>query len=186
MPSPLSSQTFPPPTNNKSPRGLPISKPPYVTSHIVYQPRSLPPQHLPPPRRGHPYHSHLPAPPHQKRAWSRPVQHPHLPQPRLTTLNTSYLSTTPGLASRSPTPKNMPGCSPTATRPVNTGEARITCPHSPLATSAQTTTSPSPTRKLHPGQARAARAKGKLVSLPPPKKLRVRWPLPLKRGHPPS
>jgi len=37
--------------NNKSPRGSPISKPPDATCHIVCQPQSLPPQHLPPPQQ---------------------------------------------------------------------------------------------------------------------------------------
>jgi len=112
------------------------------------------------------------------------VYHPHLPQPRLMTENPSYLSMTRGLARLLATPKSMPGSTPTATRPVNTGGVRKTCPLSPLATSTQTTNPAPPTRKLLPGQARAARAKAKVASPPLPNKLRVRWPLQLKRGHP--
>ena len=114
------------------------------------------------------------------------MHHPHLPQPRLMTQNTSYLSTIRDLASRSATPKNIPGSTPTATRPVNTGEVHMTCPRSPQATSTQTRNPPPPTRKLLPGQARAARAKARSASPPPPDKLRVRWPLRLKRDPSPS
>ena len=72
MTSPLSSQTSPPPMNHNSPRGSPISKPPYVTWHIVCQPQSLPPQCPPPPHRGHLYPTLLPPPPPQR----APLPHP--------------------------------------------------------------------------------------------------------------
>jgi len=47
MTSPLSSQTSHTLKNNHPLRGSPISKHPYVTCHIVCQPRSLPPRHRP-------------------------------------------------------------------------------------------------------------------------------------------
>jgi len=43
MTSPPNSRTSPTPKNNKPLRGSPISKHPYVTRHIVCQPRPLPP-----------------------------------------------------------------------------------------------------------------------------------------------
>ena len=114
------------------------------------------------------------------------MHHPHLPQPRLKTLNTSHLSTIRGLARGSGTPRSTPGSIQTHTRPGNSGRGGTTSTPSPQATSTLTSTPPPPMRKLPPAQAGAARAKAKLGSLLPPNKLRVRRPLLLKRGRPPS
>jgi len=172
--------------NNKPPRGSPISKPPYMTCHIVCQPRSLPPLHWPPPHRGHPSPTQLLAPSHQGRAKKERVHRPHAPQPPLTTLNTSYHSTIQDLARRSATPRNTPSSIQTHTRPGNSGRERTTLTPSPHATCILTHTPPPLTRKLPPAQARAARARAKLGSPLPPNLLRVRRPLLLKRGLPPS
>jgi len=112
------------------------------------------------------------------------VHHPHLTQPQLKTLNTSYHSTIRGLARRSGTPRSTPGSISTLTRPGNSGRGGTTSTLSPQATSTLTSTPPPPMRKLPPAQARAARAKAKLGNLLPPNKLRVRRPLLLKRGRP--
>ena len=63
MTSPLNSRTSPTHKTNKPLRGLPISKHPYVTCHIVCQPLSLPPWLRPPPHREKPNHPQLPVPP---------------------------------------------------------------------------------------------------------------------------
>jgi len=185
MTSPLNSQTSPTHKNNLPLRGSPISKHPYVTCHIVCQPPSLPPWLSPPPHRGKPNTPQLPAPPLQGKEKKGPVHHPHLPQPRLSTLNTSYLSTIRGLARRSETPRSTPGCIPTPMKPLNSGRGGMTSTPSHQATSTVTSTPPPPMRKLPPAQVRAARAKAKLGSLLPPNKCRVRSPLLLKRGLPP-
>jgi len=125
------------------------------------------------------------APPLQGKEKRGPVLHPHLLQPRLTTLNTSYHSTIRGLARRSVTPRSTPGSTHTRMKPGNTGGGHMTWPPSPQATSTLTSTPPALTRKLPPARARAARAKAKLGSLLPPNLLRVRPPLLLKRGRPP-
>jgi len=57
----------------------------------------------PPPHKENPNLLPLPAPPLQGREKKGLVHHPHLPQPRLTPLNTSYHSTIRGLARRSVT-----------------------------------------------------------------------------------
>ena len=181
-----SSQTSPTPRINKPHRGSPISRHPYATCHIVCQPLSLPPRHLPPPHRKDPSPlPQLPAPPLQGRVKKGPKHHPHLPQPRLMTLNTSYLSTIRDLARRSATPRSTPGSTQTHTKPGNSGEGHTTWPPSPQATSTPTSTPSPPTRKLPPARARAARARTKRGSLLPPNLLRVRRPLRLKRGLPP-
>jgi len=56
------SPTFPPPKKYNALRGSPISKPPYVTCHIVCQPLS-PPPHRKPHHTGHPCQYPLPPPP---------------------------------------------------------------------------------------------------------------------------
>jgi len=185
MTSPPNSQTSPTPKTNKLLRESPISKHPYVTCHILCQPRPLSPLLRLPPRRGGPSLPQLPAPPPRGREKRRPERHPHLPQPRLTTLNTSYHSTIRDLARRSVTPRSTPGSIPTHTRPGSFGREGMTLTPSPQATYTLTPTPPPPMRKLPPARARAARAKAKLGSLLPPNKLRVRRPLPLKRGRPP-
>jgi len=184
MTSPLNSRTSPPHKNKLPLRGSPISKHPYVTSHIVCQPRSLPPWLRPPPHQEIPNLPQLPALSLRGKEKKGPVHHPHLPQPRLKTLNTSYHSTIRGLARRSVTLKSKPGCTPTHTRPANSGREGTTSTPSHQATSTPTSTPPPPTRKLPPAQVRAARAKAKLGSLLPPNKSRVRSPLVLKRGLP--
>jgi len=171
MTSPPNSQISVKPKNNKPPRGSPISKHPFVTCHIVCQPRPLPPLHKPPLYKGCPIPSHLPASPPRGRVRRRPEQHQHLPQPRLTTLNTSYHSTIPGSARRSVTPKSTPGSTPTHTRPGSSRRDGTTLTPSPQATCTLTSTPPPPMRKLSPAQAQAARAKAKLGSLLPPNKL---------------
>ena len=184
--SPLNSRTFPLPKKSKPLPGLPISKPPYVTCHIECQPRSLPPLLLPPPQRGHPNHSHLPAPPHPRRAKKVPVLHPHLPQLQLTTVNTSYHPTIPGLARHSATPRSTPNSTQTPTKPAGSGRAGTTLTPSHQATCTLTST-PSPSmRKLPPAQVRVARAKAKLGSLLPPNLLQAQRSLLLKKGLPPS
>jgi len=140
----------------------------------------------PPPQKNHSPPPELPAPPLPGRAKKGPRHLPHLPQPRLTTPNTSYHSTIRGLARPSATPRSTPGSILTHTRPGNSGRGGTTLAPSPLATSTLTSTPPPPMRKLHLAQARAARAKAKLGSLFPPNLLRVRRPLLLKRGRPPS
>jgi len=60
MTSPPNSRTSSTPKNNKLPRGSPISKHPYVTCHIVCQPRPLPPC---PPGSGPPPTEKAPTPP---------------------------------------------------------------------------------------------------------------------------
>jgi len=72
MTSPLSSQTSPTHKNNQPLRGSPFSKHPYVTCHIVCQPRSLPPWLRPPPHREIPNPSHLPALPVKERKGKGP------------------------------------------------------------------------------------------------------------------
>jgi len=185
MTSPLNSRTSPTPKNNKPLRGLLISKDPYVTCHIMCQPRSMPPQHRPPPHNEIPNLLQLPPPPLHGKGKKGPVHHPRLPQPRLKTLNTSYHSTIRGLARHSGTPRSTPGSIPTHTRPGNSGREATTLTPSPQATSIETPTPTPPKRKQPPAQPRAARAKAKLGSLLPPNKLRVRRPLLLKRGRPP-
>ena len=69
---------------------------------------NLPPKRWPHPYKGRPNPAQLRAPHLRRRAKKRPVHHPHLPQPRLTTLNTSYHSTIRGLARRSVTPRSTP------------------------------------------------------------------------------
>jgi len=184
MTSPLSSRTSPTPKNNSPFRGSPISKHPYATCHIVCQPQPLPHLHCPPHKES-PHHPQLPAPPPRKRVKKGPGSHPHLPQPRLRTLNTSYHSTIRDLARRSVTPRSTQGSIPTRTKPGNSGREDTTLTPSPQATSTPTSTPPPPMRKLPLAQARAARAKAELGSLLPPSKSRVRWPLLLKRGLPP-
>jgi len=184
MTSPPNSQTSPTPKNNRPLRGSPISKHPYGTCHIGCQPLSTPPRHLPPPHKEDPSPpSQLPAPPLQGRVMKGPKHHPDLPQPRLTTLNTSYHSTIRGLARRSVTPRSTPSSIPTHTKPGNSGRGGTTSTPSPQATSTLTFTPPPPMRKLPLAQARAARAKAKLGSLLPLNLLRVRRPLLLKRGR---
>jgi len=185
MTSPPNSQTSPTPKTNKPPRGSPIPKHPYLTCHIVCQPRSLPPQLRLPPLRVCPTLPQLPAPPPRGRENRRPEHHPHLPQPRLMILNTSYHSTIGGLATRSATLRSTPSSIPTHTRPGSSGREGMTLTPSPQDTYTLTPTPPPPMRKLHPAQARAARAKTKLGSLLLPNKLRVRRSLLLKRGRPP-
>jgi len=185
MTSPPNWRTSPTPKKNKPLRGSPISKHPYVTCHIVCQPRSVPPQHRPHPREKTPNHLQLPAPPLHGKGKKGPVHNPHLLQPRLKTLHTSYHSTIRGLARRAGTPKSTPGSIPTHTRPGNSRRGGMTSTPSPQATSILTSTPPPPMRKLPPAQARAAWAKAKLGNLLPPNKLRVRRPLLLKRGRPP-
>jgi len=182
MTSPLSSQTSPTPKNNKPLQGSPISKHPFATCHIVCQPQPL---HRPPLRKEHPNPLQLPAPPPREKGRNGPVRNPHLPQPRLTTLNTSYLSTIRDMERPSVTPRSMPSSIPTHTRPGNSGRGGTTSTPSPQATSTRMFTPPPRTRKLPPAQARAARAKAKLGSLLPPNKSRARSPLLLKRGLPP-
>jgi len=187
MTSPPNSQTSPTLKNNKPLWGLPISRHPYATCHIVCQPLSPPPRHLPPPHKEDPSPpSQLPPPPLQGRVKKGPKYHPHPPQPRLTTLNTSYLSTIRGLARRSVTPRSTPSSILTHTRPGNSGRGGTTSTPSPQATSTLTSTPPPSMHKLPLAQARAARAKAKLGSLLPLNLLRVRRPLLLKRGRPPS
>jgi len=157
-----------------------------VTCHIVCQPRPRPPGLRPPPHQECPSPPQLPAPPLQGKEKKGPVQHPHPLQPRLKTLNTSYHSTTRGLARRSETPKSTPGFTPTHTRPANSGKEGTTSTPSSQATSTPTSIPPPLTRKLPPAQVRVARAKAKLGNLLPPNKSRVRSPLLLKRGLPPS
>ena len=147
------------------------------------QPPTLPPQHRPHPRRGGPNTPQLLAPLLQGREKRRPGHHPDLPQPRLTTLNTSYHSKIRGLARRSVTPRSTPGSTHTLAKAGNTGGGHTTWPLSPQATSTLTYTHPPPMLKLPRAQARAARAKAKLGSLLPPNLLRVRRPLLLKRGR---
>ena len=185
MTSPLNSRTSPPHKNKLPLRGSPISRHPYVTCHIVCQPLSRPQWLRPPPHQESPSPPQLPAPPLQGKEKKGPVQHPHPPQPRLKTLNTSYHSTTRGLARHSKTPKSTPGFTPTHTRPANSGKEGTTSTPSHQATSTPTSIPPPVTRKLPPAQVRAARAKAKLGSLLPPNKSRVRSPLQLKRGLPP-
>jgi len=186
MTSPPNSGTSPTPKNNKPPRGSPISRHPYVTCHIVCQPLSLPPCHRPPPLREIPNPLQLPAPPPRGRGRKEAVHHSHLLQPPLTTLNTSYLSTIRGLARRSGIPKSTPGCIPTLTRPVSSGRRGTTSTPSHQATYTPTSTPPPLRRKLPPAQAREAGARAKLGSPLTPNKSRVRSPLLLKRGLPPS
>jgi len=107
-------------------------------------------------------------PPPRRKAKRGPVHHPHLPQPRLTTLNTSYHFTIRDLARVSVTPRSTPGSTHPRMRPANSGEGHMTCPPSPQATSTLTSAPPPLMRKLPPAQARAARAKAKLGSLLPP------------------
>jgi len=187
MTSPRNSQISPKHMTNQPLPGSLISKHSYVTCHIECQHRSLPPWlRPPPPHKGCPNLPQLPAPPSRGKEKKGPVHHPHPPQPRLKTLNTSYHSTIRGLARRSETPKSMPSCIPTPTRPVNSGRGGTTSTPSHQATCTLTLNSPPLTRKLPPAQVRAARAKAKLGSLPLPNKSRARSPLLLKRGRPPS
>jgi len=151
-------------------------------SHRVYSPDPCPPSTCPPLHIKHPSPIQPPPLPLQGRAKKGPVHHPHLPQPRLTTLNTSYHSTTRDLARRSATPKDTPGSTHTHTKPGNSGEGHTTWPASPQATSTLTSTPPPLTHRLPPAQARAAKAKAKVGSLFPSNLLRVRRPLLLKRG----
>jgi len=139
-----------------------------------------------PPHRECPNPPQLPDPSLQGREKRRHGHHRHLPQPWLTTLNTSYHSTIRGLARGSVTPRNTPGSTHTHKKPGNTGGGHTTWPPSPQATSILTYTPPPPMRKLPPAQSRAARANAKLGSLLPPNLLRVRRPLLLKRGRHPS
>jgi len=185
MTSPRNSLTSPPHKNKLPLRGSPISKHLYVTCHIVCQPRPLPPWLRPPLHRGRPNPLKLPAHLLRGKEKKGPVHHPHLPQPRLKILNTSYLSTIRDLAGRSATPRSTPSSTHTHTKPGSSGKEDTTLTPSPQATSTLTFTPPPLTRKLPPAQARAARAKAKLGSLLPPNKSRVRWPLLLKRGLPP-
>ena len=154
-------------------------------SHRVSAPTPAPLAPAPPPHKEIPNPLQLPAPLLQGKEKKAPVLHPHLPQPRLTTLNTSYLSTLRDLARRSGTPRSTPGSTHTHTKPGNSGKGGTTSTPSPQATSTPTSTPPPPKRKLPRAQARAARAKAKLGSLLPPNLLRVRRPLLLKRGLPP-
>jgi len=176
----------PPPKTKPRPKPWQTSRHLFATCHIVCQPLSLPsPKRRPPPVPPTPLLSHkAQAPP--GRARRRPEHHPHRPPLRLRTLNTLYLSTTPSLARLSVTPRSTLGCTPTATRPVNTGEVHMTCPLSPPATSTLTTNPPPPTLKPPLAPAQAARARKMSASSPPPSKLRARSPLLLKRGLPPS
>jgi len=174
MTSPHNSRTSPTPKNNKPLRGSPISKHPYVTCHIVCRPQLPPPRHLPPHSRDYPNPPQLPAPPPRRKGRKGPEHHPHLPQPRLKTLNTSYHSTIRGLARRLVTPRSTPSSIPTRTKPGSSGKEDTTLTPSPQATSTLTSTPPPPTRKLPPAQVREARAKAKLGSLLPPNKSRVR------------
>jgi len=185
MTSRLNSRTSPPPKNPKPLRRSRISKYPYVTCHIVCQPRSLPPWHRPPLHKGTPNHLQLPAPPLQGREKKGPMYHPHLAHRWLTTLNTTYHSTIRGLARRSVTPRSTPGSTHTHTKLGNTGGGHIMWPPAPQATSTVTSAPPPLTRKLPPAEARAAIAKAKLRSLLPPNLLRVRQRLQLQRGRPP-
>jgi len=102
------------------------------------------------------------------------------------TLNTSSLSTIQDLARRSVTRRSKPGSTHTHTKPGSSGREGTTLTPSAQATSTLTFTPPPPTRKLPLAQARAAKAKAKLGSLLSPNLLRVRRPLLLKRGLPPS
>jgi len=154
-------------------------------SHRVSAPIPAPPALAPPPSENPPPPPQLPAPPPRRKERKGPKHHPHLPQPRLTTQNTSYHSTIRGLARRSVTPRSTPTSTHTHMNPGNTGGGHMTWPPSPQATSTPTSTPPPPTRKLHPAQARAARAKAKLGSILPPNLLRVGRPLLLKTGRPP-
>ena len=72
MTSPLNSQTSPTRKNNQPLRGSPISKHPYVTCHMVCQPRWLPPWLRPPLRRENPNPPQLPAPPFKERKGKGP------------------------------------------------------------------------------------------------------------------
>ena len=139
----------------------------------VSAPTPAPLAPAPPPQRK-PQPPPTAGPPLQEKEKKGPVHHPHLPQPRLTTLNTSYHSMIRGLARRSVTPRSTPGSIPTCTKPGNSGREGMTLTPSPQATSTLTPTPPPLTRKLHPAQDRAARAKAKLGSLLPPNLLRVR------------
>jgi len=138
-----------------------------------------------PPHIKNPNPLQLPAPPLPGREKKGPVRYPHLPPPRLTTLNTSYHSTIRGLARRLVTPRSTPSSTHTHTKPGNPGGGHMTWPPSPQATSTLNATPPPPMRKLLPARARAARARTKLGSLLSPNLLRVRRPLLLKRGRPP-
>jgi len=154
-------------------------------SHRVSAPTPAPLAPAPPPHKEIPNPLQLPAPLLQGKEKKAPVLHPHLPQPRLTTLNTSYHATIRGLARRSVTLRSMPDSSPTPTKPANSGRAGTTLTLSRQDTSTLTMSSHPRTDKLPLAQARAAGAKAKLGSLLPPNVLRVRRPLLLKRGRPP-
>ena len=154
-------------------------------SHRVSAPIPSPLAPAPPPTKKPPTPSNCRPPPSRK-GKERAVHHPHLPQPLLTTLNTSYHSTIRGLAKRSATPRSTPSSIQTHTKPGNSGREGTSLTPSPKATSTLTSTPPPPTRKLPLAQARAARAKAKPGNLHPPNLLRVGRPLLLKRGRPPS
>jgi len=153
-------------------------------SYCVSAPTPAPPALAPPPQRTPQPHPTA-GPPPQRKAKKGPLHHPHLPQPRLTTLNTLYHSTIRDLARGSVTPRSTPSSILTHTKPGNSGREGTTLTPSPQATSTVTFTPPPLTRTLLPAQARAARAKARLRSLLPPNLLPVRRPLLLKRGLPP-
>jgi len=118
------------------------------------------------------------------RGRKRPEHHPHRPPLWLRTLNTSYDSITPSLARLSVTPRSMLGCTPTGTKPENTGEAHMTWPLSLQATYTLTTTPPPPTLKLSLVQARAARTRKKAGKQPSAQQVASAVAPPLKKGPP--
>jgi len=186
MTSPRSWPTSPPLKAKAPPKPWPTSRHLFATCHIMCQPLSLPsPKFRPPPTQPTPPLSPK-APPPLGRASKGPKRQPHRPPLRLRTLNTSYHFTTPSLARLSATPRSTLGCSPTATRPANTGEVHMICPLSPPATSTLTIIPHLPMLKQPLAQARAVRTKRKSASNPPPSKLRVQSPLLIRRGLPPS
>jgi len=130
-------------------------------SHRVSAPIPAPPAVAPFPQKT-PQPQPTAGPRLQGRVKKRPGHHPHPPQPRLKTLNTSYHSTIGGLARRLATPRSTPSSIPTHMKPGNSGRERTTLTPSPQATSTLTPTAPPLTRKLPPAQARAVRAKAKL------------------------
>jgi len=162
------------------------SRHPFVICQIVCQLPFLHPLKRWPPLFQHTLLLSPQAPAHLARG-SRRSEHPQYQPPlRLRTLHTSYHCTTLSLARLLGIPRSMLGCTPTATRQVNTGDVHSPWPLSPLATYILTTTTPPPTLKLPLFPARTARTRNESASSPPPNKLRVRSPLLLQCGLPSS
>jgi len=156
-------------------------------SHRVSAPNPAPPAAAPPPE-GKPQHPPTAGPPPLRKGKEK-ARAPPTP-PSAAADDPKYLipfyDTIRGLARRSATPRSTLGSTHTHTKPGNTGGGYMTWPPSPQATSTLTSTHSPHMRKLPLAQALVARAKAKLGSLIPRNLMRVRRPLLLKRGRPPS